>query len=170
MNAVLVVLSGAALLAAALLGIERCGALLSRPSNGLPGALPAMSDTERGLWRPAPCGGRQDSAAARIGASCWTITSVLSAANAFSTTRPNGRAAWSMTGHNYPRAFRSPPQVYGTIRNKGFLGLIIPKEYGGLGFCAHAHSASSAAVDALVGAGGVGRTEAAHEKRPFLHR
>lgn len=33
-----------------------------------------------------------------------------------------------------------PPQAWQLIREKGFLGLIIPKEYGGLGFSALAHS------------------------------
>jgi len=34
-----------------------------------------------------------------------------------------------------------PPQVWQFIKDKGFLGMIIPKEYGGLGFSALAHSA-----------------------------
>jgi acyl-CoA dehydrogenase len=33
-----------------------------------------------------------------------------------------------------------PPEVWKFIRDKGFLGIIIPKSYGGLGFCAYAHS------------------------------
>ncbi len=33
-----------------------------------------------------------------------------------------------------------PPQVWQTIKDKGFLGMSIPKEYGGLGFSAYAHS------------------------------
>src|SRR5882672_3797427 len=33
-----------------------------------------------------------------------------------------------------------PPEVWKFIREKGFLGIIIPKTYGGLGFSAHAHS------------------------------
>ncbi|MDQ2696470.1 MAG: acyl-CoA dehydrogenase family protein, partial [Pseudomonadota bacterium] len=34
-----------------------------------------------------------------------------------------------------------PPEAWRLIRDKGFLGLIIPREYGGLGFSALAHSA-----------------------------
>ena len=34
-----------------------------------------------------------------------------------------------------------PPQVWQFIKDKGFLGMIIPKQYGGLGFSAFAHSA-----------------------------
>lgn len=34
-----------------------------------------------------------------------------------------------------------PPEVFEFIRRKGFLGMIIPKEYGGLGFSHSAHSA-----------------------------
>ena len=33
-----------------------------------------------------------------------------------------------------------PPQVWQFIKDKGFFGMIIPKEYGGLGFSAYAHS------------------------------
>jgi acyl-CoA dehydrogenase len=33
-----------------------------------------------------------------------------------------------------------PPQVWQFIKDNGFLGMIIPKEYGGLGFSAYAHS------------------------------
>ena len=33
-----------------------------------------------------------------------------------------------------------PPRVWQYIRERGFLGMIIPKEYGGLGFSAYAHS------------------------------
>ena len=33
-----------------------------------------------------------------------------------------------------------PPEVWKLIREKGFLGIIIPKSYGGLGFSAYAHS------------------------------
>lgn len=52
-----------------------------------------------------------------------------------------------------------PPEVWDFIKKKGFLGMIIPKEYGGLGFSAQAHSAvickittrsSSTAVTVMV--------------------
>ena len=33
-----------------------------------------------------------------------------------------------------------PPAVWQYVKDKGFLGMIIPKEYGGLGFSAYAHS------------------------------
>ena len=33
-----------------------------------------------------------------------------------------------------------PPPVWQYIKDQGFLGMIIPKEYGGLGFSAYAHS------------------------------
>src|SRR5215468_2460354 len=33
-----------------------------------------------------------------------------------------------------------PPQAWQFIKDKGFLGMIIPREYGGLGFSAFAHS------------------------------
>src|SRR5688500_17083452 len=52
-----------------------------------------------------------------------------------------------------------PPQVWQFIKDKGFLGMIIPKQYGGLGFSALAHSAvvmklstrsSTAAISVVV--------------------
>src|SRR5579862_613235 len=52
-----------------------------------------------------------------------------------------------------------PPEVWQYIRERGFLGMIIPKEYGGLGFSACAHSevitklstrCASAAVSVMV--------------------
>ena len=33
-----------------------------------------------------------------------------------------------------------PPEVWKFIREKKFMGLVIPKAYGGMGFSAHAHS------------------------------
>jgi acyl-CoA dehydrogenase len=52
-----------------------------------------------------------------------------------------------------------PPHVWQFVKDKGFLGMIIPKEYGGLGFSALAHSAvvmklstrsSTAAISVMV--------------------
>src|SRR6185503_7635356 len=52
-----------------------------------------------------------------------------------------------------------PPQVWQYIKDKGFLGMIIPKQYGGLGFSALGHSAvvqklatrsSTAAISVMV--------------------
>jgi acyl-CoA dehydrogenase len=52
-----------------------------------------------------------------------------------------------------------PPRVWQYIKDKGFLGMIIPKQYGGLGFGAFAHSAvvqklatrsSTAAISVMV--------------------
>ncbi len=34
-----------------------------------------------------------------------------------------------------------PPEIWDYLKSNGFFGMIIPKEYGGLGFSAHAHSA-----------------------------
>ncbi len=48
-----------------------------------------------------------------------------------------------------------PPEVWNFIKDNGFFGMIIPKQYGGLGFSAHAHSAvivklSSRSVTAAI--------------------
>ena len=44
---------------------------------------------------------------------------------------------WEVTHEHYDL----PPQVWQYVKDKGFLGMIIPKKYGGLGFSALAHSA-----------------------------
>ena len=44
---------------------------------------------------------------------------------------------WEVTHERYDL----PPKVWQYIKDKGFLGMIIPKKYGGLGFSALAHSA-----------------------------
>ncbi|TAN52148.1 MAG: acyl-CoA dehydrogenase [Betaproteobacteria bacterium] len=44
---------------------------------------------------------------------------------------------WEVTHERYDL----PPQVWQFLKDKGFLGMIIPKSYGGLGFSALAHSA-----------------------------
>ena len=44
---------------------------------------------------------------------------------------------WEITHESYDL----PPQVWQYIKDKGFLGMIIPKKYGGMGFSALAHSA-----------------------------
>src|SRR5581483_8408596 len=43
---------------------------------------------------------------------------------------------WEITHERYDL----PPHVWQFIKDKGFLGMIIPKKYGGLGFSALAHS------------------------------
>lgn len=48
-----------------------------------------------------------------------------------------------------------PPEIWSYLKDNGFFGMIIPKEFGGLGFSAHAHSAvvtkvSSRSVTAAV--------------------
>src|SRR3989442_623906 len=44
---------------------------------------------------------------------------------------------WEITHERYDL----PPQVWQFIKDQGFLGMIIPKKYGGMGFSALAHSA-----------------------------
>jgi acyl-CoA dehydrogenase len=44
---------------------------------------------------------------------------------------------WEVTHERYDLS----PQVWQFLKDKGFLGMIIPKKYGGLGFSAYAHSA-----------------------------
>ncbi len=62
---------------------------------------------------------------------------------------------WDTTHHNYDM----PPHVWQFIKDKGFLGMIIPKRYGGKGFSGYGHSqvihklstrSSAAAVSVMV--------------------
>ncbi|MFH2135141.1 MAG: acyl-CoA dehydrogenase [Pseudomonadota bacterium] len=48
-----------------------------------------------------------------------------------------------------------PPEVWQYIKDKGFFGMIIPKEYGGLEFSAQAHSAVVTKVSSRSGTAGV---------------
>ncbi|MCW5593204.1 MAG: acyl-CoA dehydrogenase [Burkholderiales bacterium] len=48
-----------------------------------------------------------------------------------------------------------PPEVWKFIRDKGFLGIIIPKSYGGLGFSAFAHSEIVTKISTRSGAAAV---------------
>ncbi|HEX5338039.1 MAG TPA: acyl-CoA dehydrogenase, partial [Gallionella sp.] len=48
-----------------------------------------------------------------------------------------------------------PPEVWQFIKDKGFFGMIIPKEYGGLGFSAQAHSAVVSKVASRSGTAAV---------------
>jgi acyl-CoA dehydrogenase len=77
-----------------------------------------------------------------------------------------------------------PPEVWQFIKDKGFFGMIIPKQYGGLGFSAQAHSAvvskiasrsGTAAVTVMV-PNSLGPAElllhygTAEQKEKYLHR
>ena len=48
-----------------------------------------------------------------------------------------------------------PPKVWEFIKSKGFLGMIIPEQYGGLGFSAQAHSAVIAKISSRSGSAAV---------------
>ncbi|HUJ01601.1 MAG TPA: acyl-CoA dehydrogenase family protein, partial [Usitatibacter sp.] len=48
-----------------------------------------------------------------------------------------------------------PPEAWTFIREKGFLGIIIPKSYGGLGFSAYAHSEIVTKISTRSGAAAV---------------
>ena len=57
--------------------------------------------------------------------------------------RPRGRGAvrdGDRLGDDATSTTTCRPHVWQFIKDKGFLGMIIPKEYGGLGFSAYAHS------------------------------
>jgi acyl-CoA dehydrogenase len=48
-----------------------------------------------------------------------------------------------------------PPKIWEFIKSKGFLGMIIPEQYGGLGFSAQAHSAVIAKISSRSGSAAV---------------
>src|SRR5690606_2254636 len=43
---------------------------------------------------------------------------------------------WDMSGNRHDL----PPEVWRFLKEHGFFGMIIPKQYGGLGFSAYAHA------------------------------
>ena len=117
-------------------------ALISRPMLDIfRKILPQMSQTEREaidagtVWWDARAVLRQ----ARTGTSCSRIPApTLSRRGAGLPRRRRSRscARCSTTGRSRTSCHDLPPQVWQYIKDKGFLGMIIPKEYGGLGFSA----------------------------------
>ncbi len=57
--------------------------------------------------------------------------------------------------HDIHERMDLPPEVWKFIRDKGFLGIIIPKSYGGLGFSAFAHSEIVTKISTRSGAAAV---------------
>src|SRR5690349_1138205 len=53
------------------------------------------------------------------------------------------------------RRMDMPPEVWKFIREQGFLGMIIPKSYGGLGFSAYAHSETVTKISTRSGTAAV---------------
>ena len=92
---------------------------------------------------PAPCGGTAScSAASRTGTSCWPIPSRRSRAEeqAF-VDGPVEELCRMCDDWKISHELNDlPPEVWQFIKDKGFLGMIIPKQYGGMGFSALAHS------------------------------
>ena len=105
--------------------------------------LPQMSDTERDALGPAPYGGKASCfAAVPTGAACTPIRAracpTMSSASWDNQAEEACRMVndWEVTQER----FDLPADVWNYLKNQGFLGMIIPKSYGGLGFSAYAHS------------------------------
>ncbi|WBL63742.1 acyl-CoA dehydrogenase [Thauera sp. WB-2] len=106
------------------------------------GALPAMSQTERDAleagtvwWEGELFAGRPDWN--KLGAYPWPKLSAEEQAFLDNETEALCRLTndWACTQQQ-----DMPAEVWQYIKDKGFLGMIIPREYGGKGFSAYAHS------------------------------
>ncbi|AVG40415.1 acyl-CoA dehydrogenase [Achromobacter insolitus] len=145
MNAVILALVIVALLAAVVLSVRPIRrALLSAPIFNLyRKVLPQMSDTERDAleagtvwWEGELFRGRPD----------WSRLLAYPRPRLTDEEQRflDGQAEeacrmvndWSVTQERYDL----PAEVWTYLKTQGFLGMIIPKEYGGLGFSAYAHS------------------------------
>jgi acyl-CoA dehydrogenase len=118
--------------------------LLSAPAMAaLKKMMPPMSDTEREAldagttwWEKELFSGRPD----------WPVfegieLSVLSAEEqAFIDKETNDLCALLSEWEIHHKSKNLPPKVWKFIKNNGFFGLIIPVEYGGLGFSPYAQS------------------------------
>ena len=109
--------------------------------------------------KPARSGGTASfSAACRTGRSCSTSAAPPLTAEEQRVPRRPGRRALPHARRlgDLPAARDLPPEIWEFIKEKRFFGMIIPKEYGGLGFSALAHSrvvharSSSRSVTAAV--------------------
>ena len=145
MNAVIVALVVIALLAAIVLGLRPVRrALLSAPIFNLyRKVLPQMSDTERDAleagtvwWEGELFRGRPDWS--RLLA--YPRPRLTDAEQHFLDHQAEEACRmvndWSVTHERHDL----PTDVWNYLKSEGFLGMIIPKEYGGLAFSAYAHS------------------------------
>ena len=145
MNAVIVALVVIALLVAVLLGVRPIRrALLSAPIFNLyRKVLPQMSDTERDAleagtvwWEGELFRGRPDWS--RLLA--YPRPRLTAEEQSFLDNQAEEACRmvndWSVTQER----FDLPADVWTYLKRSGFLGMIIPKEYGGLAFSAYAHS------------------------------
>ena len=145
MNAVIVALVVIALLAVVLLGVRPVRrALLSAPIFNLyRKVLPQMSDTERDAleagtvwWEGELFRGRPDWK--RMLA--YPRPRLTDEEQHFLDHQAEEACRmvndWNITQER----FDLPPEVLDYLKRSGFLGMIIPKEYGGLAFSAYAHS------------------------------
>ncbi|QYJ19777.1 acyl-CoA dehydrogenase [Achromobacter sp. ES-001] len=145
MSAVILTLVVIAVLAAIVLGVRPLRrALLSAPIFNLyRKVLPQMSDTERDAleagtvwWEGELFRGRPDWS--RLLA--YPRPRLTDAEQQFLDNQAEQACRmvndWSVTQERYDL----PADVWTYLKTQGFLGMIIPKEYGGLGFSAYAHS------------------------------
>ncbi|WP_445657081.1 acyl-CoA dehydrogenase [Achromobacter sp. NCFB-sbj8-Ac1-l] len=145
MNAVLIALVVIALLVAVLLGVRPIRrALLSAPIFNLyRKVLPQMSDTERDAleagtvwWEGELFRGRPDWS--RLLA--YPRPRLTAEEQSFLDNQAEEACRMVNDWRVTQEQFDLPADVWTYLKRNGFLGMIIPKEYGGLAFSAYAHS------------------------------
>ncbi len=145
MHAVIYALVIVALLAAVLLGVRPIRrALLSAPIFNLyRKVLPQMSDTERDAleagtvwWEGELFRGRPDWS--RLLA--YPRPRLSDDEQRFLDVQAEEACRMVNDWHVTQESHDLPAEVWSYLKTQGFLGMIIPKQYGGLGFSAYAHS------------------------------
>lgn len=106
-------------------------------------ALPAMSDTERAALEAGTVWWESDLFSGKPDWNKWTVTPTPKLTREEQSFIENEVVQACKLVREWDVAFKDhdmPQEAWQFIKDKGFLGMIIPKSYGGLGFSAYAHS------------------------------
>ncbi len=106
-------------------------------------ALPAMSETERAALEAGTVWWEADLFSGKPDWNKWTATPTPTLTSEEQSFIDNEVVQACKLVREWDVAFKDhdmPQEAWQFIKDKGFLGMIIPKSYGGLGFSAYAHS------------------------------